>query len=708
MRIKCRVACLSICLLLLASCSKPFDSLSQLTPNNKDIAISIDRTDLRAVAISPNGKLFAVPYDGVLTQFTYDGEAVKTYPDTEAFYSLCADDNFVYAYDIAQSRFVKMNCGDGKITPLGDTFTPEEIKNLVIAGNTLYALIIACFDDDDNKSHDHSHDYTMNADGYIDFEEKLYSININNGKMTEEKSENIISIYAGSDSILYYYAYTNNEYGLYRLKNGKNEKVPALSEAGYTSAFVFENNQFIYQSLQDGSVKARNLSDGRETIIYTDFHLFSAYDLKFYAGNIILLRTYPILNINDTIEKKLFAFNIENPFGDFGAAEYPPESISIYAIENQLDNRLINTLEVTKRSNITAQYIKPPMYVSEQLAQLMAGDADIDIYVFQAAYPQTMPILKMGMYVPLNGSATIGNYLNNCFDYIAEVARSDSGDVWMLPLYTTTAALWYVPENFYQFNLSPDDVKYFDDFIETIKRLNEESAALAAYVDYPVLMADDLRHQYERTYNDFYKKTANYNTDLFTRMFSTMWGGWHRYENERHPLFRNSYLEWDNSGMIVDMPNYDRNKVIFKYDSVNTHMSAIQDPLKGWRVLPAPRLSDDVRGNISSCTYAVVNPLSKKKETAIRYLETVVQDPFAMINGHYFLYKYQEDYRGKYDSTQLGFQDLFSIYQDGIIHIDSRYPMMHDDYVDDYQAGRLTAEEAILVLQREVEMWLNE
>jgi ABC-type glycerol-3-phosphate transport system substrate-binding protein len=699
MKIK-RLSFLLVLIFTLTSCHSSSPSTYQ--PYTEDLVLSIDRTDLRAFTLSPGGDLFAIPEGGVLTRFTHDGEETEKYPGTEGFYALSADNAFVYAYDVIQSRFVKMACDSGTIIHLGDVFALEEIKNLIAVENTLYALVIEDFDND------YDHGYSVYANGYMDFHEKLYAININNGKMTEINIEHIMAIYAGSDSMLYYYAYTDNEYGLYRYKNGRSEKVQSLSNTGYLYAFIYENNQFIYHSLIDSSVRIRDCSDGSETTIYNNFGLYAAFDMQFHLKRVVLLRVYPMNNINDSTVRELFMFNLERPLEGPDSAGYPPEKISIYAINNQSDNWLINTSVVHKRSNITANYFIPPLDNMEQLAQLMAGDPDVDIYIFRTTYLHTWPIFNMGMYTPLTGSEIIRRYLDNCFDYIAKGAQTDSGEIWMLPLYADANVLWYVPENFERFGLTPGDVRYFDGFVETVKRLNAESREYAVYVDYPSFLWYGSKMQYNITYNNFIEKKADYNTELFMDIFTTMWGGWHRYDNERHPLFRNSYSEWDGISLVNEMPNYNKNKVIFKYDSVHMHLSAIKDPLNGWRALPSPRISADVQGNIYGCTYAIVNPLSKKKETAIRFLETIAQDPFATIIMEHFLYKDPEAYHNKYDISLLGFQDLFSIFRDGEIHFDAVHPDQYEAYVDDYQAGRLTAEEAIMTLQREVEIWLNE
>jgi ABC-type glycerol-3-phosphate transport system substrate-binding protein len=659
--------------------------------------------------MSSGGEFYAIPVDGMLTQLSYDGEELKTYPGTEQFYGLYAHEDYIYAYDGSQHKFVRLDLESGAIVAIGDEIFPNEIKNLVVVRDTLYALLVLPCEEEDG--HDHGHAFSISEDGYMGFEEQLYAINIKSGKTTNTGINHIMAIYAGTNGILYYYAYIDNDYGLYSYEKNRSKKIAEMDDTGYLFMFVYENDQFIYLAGRDSSVYIRDMPNGQSLSVYEDFLILTGNEMKFYAGKVLLLRSQIDASAHNIVANELFVFNIENPFeSQLVNNTYQPEAITFCANYDSVANQLFNIPMIRNESNITATWVNAPNGFTEQLAQIMAGDPDVDIYVYGSASPQTIAMRDMGMYVPLNDSAGINDYLDQCFDYVSEAAHTKTGDIWMIPLSTYTMVLWYVPENFEKIGLAPEDIKYFDGFINAVKRINREHKDYAAYVDFPVPLEYELKRQYDITYNNFSEKKVNYNTELFINHFTTMWDGWRVEENGQHPLFRNSLSERARNVITDAMPNYNKSKVAFKYDAIRIHMTGTNNPLDGWRALPIPRISEDVQFNgIDRCIFAVVNPLSRNKEAAIRFLETVTQDPFTMLsNTHFFLYKDQEAYSDMYDISLPGFKDLHSIFQNGIIHIDSAYPLENYNYVIDYQAGRLTAEEAIMTLQREVEMWLNE
>ena len=684
---------------LLAACT----NLSASSPFvAEDLSLSFDRTDLRAFAISPNGEIYAIPLNGTLTQFTYDGEEISAYPNTEMFYVIHAHEQYIYAYDESQHRFAKLNPANGEITTIGDEIIPTEIKNIVVTSDTLYALLILPREDE----HTHGQELHVNADGYMDFEEQLFAINIKTGKMTNTGIDHIIAIYAGSNNTLYYYAYIDDRYGLYSYVKGKSTQVSEMNEVGYLATFAYENDEFVYLSASNPSIWSRNMSNGQARIIYDNFYILTAGDMQHYAGNIVLMQAF----VYGEIETEIKSFNISNPFSN------STESLKVTV--STANPGLLRTGTIQEISDTSISYKMQPESPLSRLTEFMAGEPDVDVYLGYSTGIETLSMFST-FHVPLNGSEAIKSYLDNCFDYISDAAHSPDGDIWMLPLYGYAEVLWYVPENLDRFNVSPDDMRYFDGFVEIIKRINEDRTLYAAYVDYPMLLMDNLTYQYEMTYNDYTAKKVDYNTELFTRIFTTIFEGYPK-SGEAHPIFGlTSWQEGDQQVPFWTLPNYDKSRAVFKYgfgwhmndiDEYGIHMEDTDSPFDGWRVMPAPRVSKDVKGNAVYLQYAVINPLSKNKAAAMKLLETIAANPFETIRERHFLIKDPEAYRDYYDISQLGFHDLLRVFEDGMVVIggypgDLKYTYQ---YIDDYRSGRLTAEEAILVLQREVEMWLNE
>jgi len=130
--------------------------------------------------------------------------------------------------------------------------------------------------------------------------------------------------------------------------------------------------------------------------------------------------------------------------------------------------------------------------------------------------------------------------------------------------------------------------------------------------------------------------------------------------------------------------------------------------LDGWRALPMPRISKDVKGNVVNMSCAFINPHSKKVKEAIKYLEAIAEHPFDAITdvGTALFFIDISIYADAYDISQPAFMDVFDIMSNGIISNVSFNPS--DTIINDYISGKLTLNEAVAKIQREAEMWLNE
>lgn len=90
----------------------------------------------------------------------------------------------------------------------------------------------------------------------------------------------------------------------------------------------------------------------------------------------------------------------------------------------------------------------------------------------------------------------------------------------------------------------------------------------------------------------------------------------------------------------------------------------------------------------------------------------MASDPFSAVEGAGnasppLLFKDKAMYEKVYDISSLTFNDLYNIMSDGMT-LKTPFPYGIQEYIDDYQNGRLTLDEAVAVQQREAEMWLNE
>jgi ABC-type glycerol-3-phosphate transport system substrate-binding protein len=282
-----------------------------------------------------------------------------------------------------------------------------------------------------------------------------------------------------------------------------------------------------------------------------------------------------------------------------------------------------------------------------------------------------------------------------------------SGDIWMLPISLDASAIWYVPENLEKFDIRPEELLYLDDFLKLSERMPKEGFP-AAYVDSAINFADQMLFQYDMTYNNFKEKKVNYVIPLYKALFEKMWGGWtYKSPKPRHPLFRNSQDDYQGE-LITESAPYDKSRVIYKHCGIGKHLNMSSVSLEGWRVLPVPRITPDIKNNYVSMYCAFINPYSKNKELALEHLEAITKVPFDFwLREGVLLFKGKEMYEERYDITQPAFEDIYNIMKNGdVSHTGGFFPSL--DIIDDYQNDRLTLDEAITAIQREAEMWLNE
>lgn len=699
---------LLLIIILLAGCStsdKNDAGGDVKLPSFQKITVSNPASEVVTFTVSPDGNLYILEAGGLLTVYKNDGTLMHEYENTSDFIAVCWHDGMVYAYDAVKQQIVALDTKDGSIKKITDELKAEEILKLASAGEYIYALAVP-----------EVHNYELGPNGYINFGEILYRINPKTGEVIDTNETNIIAIYAASDGKLYYYAYRDDAYALYTFgtKDGKSAKLYNLDDIGYITAFVYENDYFIYSDHE--KVVMLNLSDNTEKVIEEPILILCSNDMTFLKGNIIYFGYYTdkpnainsvyIEDINRNSHADISDIDNDDKknkeYKEFIEAAEEKGSV---AVSIPFSKVYINSSIVKRISGIKTVFISQNIDNQAVLTEIMAGNPDVDIYITTPASYLAEGVLSKGIYVSLNNSEIIKNYKDKCFDYIADAMTAPSGDIWMLPLQLDSYVIWYIPENIEKFDIDLEEFRYLDDFLKLSERM-PRTGNYAAYVETPYLFARSLEDQYDMTYNNFKEKKVNYETPLFRDLFDKMWSGWIMYSpNSRHPLFRSSHDDYKGE-LMEESARFDKTRVIYKYDSIGEQLN--MSSLDGWRVLPMPRLNSDVKKNSVNISCAFINPHSKNKELALEYLEAITKVPFDYWSYTcVLLFKDKEMYADRYDITQPAFEDIYNIVKDGMINSRCGF-YINGNIIDDYQNGRLTLDEAIALIQREAEMWLNE
>ena len=349
--------------------------------------------------------------------------------------------------------------------------------------------------------------------------------------------------------------------------------------------------------------------------------------------------------------------------------------------------------------------------MDETRLKLLAGDTDVDIYIVGAG--EIPYIVESGLYTTFD-SEQISGYLNQCHEIVQEYSMVNDKTAF-LPIQLSTHAVFVPKSAIEETGVTADDIEYLDGYLEFARSYQGDRIA---YTNSSSIF-NYLESQYEIYYCDFEKKDANFETPLYMHIYEEIWGGWQRPEggtgatigfehNITGDYSNNSEHALCSFGIYLDCE-------IYTDDTLNSDQNVYltrgsTDFFEKWRAFPIPKISEKVTTNvISGASFAFINPYSENKEAALKVLETIASDYFRYA-GYYTKYSLQfadkSLYPDYFHTDSEIFNDFFQIIDDMSFSIYTFYSPRTD--INDYQAGKLTLEEAVAEYQRQVDIWLNE
>ena len=687
-----------------------------------DIHFRSKAADLISAAIGPNAEVYAVSRETGVGLYTFDGDLLEEYPGTEHLLHLYCSGGLLYGYDYVTKNVVELNPQSGEIKVIYAGLPAAEVRSLTVTGGHILLIVVPSFETLD-------FDLIQSDDQYMDFGEKMMVIEIQSGELTERTDiVNPIALYQSADGTLYVYAHpANMRYVLYSYDTNtwKASQYAVMNDTGYLYRFAFESGCFVYVSTMN-DIRIKRMSDELIYVGADVIPLIIGGGFAYHKGNVVFLEQKEpppgeeeIVSLLRTLRLSRDAsalLSIDGEGNIDGEKNQEPEANGDLVISAMRFDQVLSLNIMEQLSGIKGKYSPPPSnwdQYQEFLTSIMAGDDRIDIYILRSFQAETRAMREQGGYVSLVESEPVQMYLDQCFDWVGDAARTAGGDIWALPLYFDASALWYVPENFSRFGLTAADVADVDGYLETVERLNgikgDYSTHMTAFVNQEIYWF----WQYQMTYCDYPNGKAAFSTPLFHEYFESMWSGWNLYESNfrkkpaHHPVLQyDQELYWEDfsNGMSND---YDIERVILKLDGIEEHLRE-SGGLSGWRVLPLPRLSGDVDSNYSLCVFAIVNPYSRNKERAVAYLTAAAQDMQSAVTRPLFVQKELSAYEGVYDMTLPVYLDLYEFFRDGKVVADGVDRLMYNPVIREYQAGNFTLQQAVAELQRRAEMWLHE
>ena len=665
-------------------------------------------TDLYAFTVDVNGNVYAASHKSPVGKYTPDGSLIREYPGSESLCALRFCGGALYGVNTDTKDILRLDVDTGKAETVCGGTGLNYISSAAVSDKYICYVAIPTL----------VGEFETGADGYTDRHETLLLFDTKTGTLLKSAAvSHPVSLFGASDGTLYAMAHPD-AYALFRIDPASDtaERIDGADGLEYVSAFALENGILVWNMDRRG-IQAKVLPDGPAfSVTDRGVAVRQGGGFVFWRGNLL----YP----EDTADGRA-AVGVLRLSGDsvvrvdYGteegteAAAEPKGSITIsgFAARRYFDQEALQ-----RRTGITATFTYIPDNLwgdkleQEFYSSLMAGDDSVDVYILSLGSATVQSIMKQGGYVPLSDSAEIREYLDRCFDWVEDCALTPYGEIWMLPLHFSTWALWYVPETFEKYGLTPENVRYLSDFCYTITMLNEVHTDDYADVRAQI-WESSLVLQYESVFCDYENGAADFDNDEFRSLMDLMWSGFDMNKGEDHPFFERFLDEDDRIRLSLreyrvspwNVPVHE----IFALESIDTQLESTTDP-EAWRALPNPRLDERVETNLFGCTCAIVNPYGKNRELAVEYLEAIASDSLHMLKLPDFVLEDPAAYEGVYDMTKPVYLDLHRIYRDGGTMARHFSQPERCETALHYQEGELTLDEFVDEIQRKAEFMIGE
>lgn len=261
--------------------SQPVD-LNEESLHYEEMTFQNPETGVFVLSVNEAGEMCTLNEDGHIKMYAPSGTLKYSYPNCIDFTSFCCEGNNVYAYDSVKAEIIWMNLETGERKLIAESFAAEEVLRMEKLGEELYLLIIP----EGYQEKDEGNDY-------VNYGECLFCVSLIDGSCEKVEIENVIAMYGGQNGRLYYYVYRNGKYALYEYNTiTKVERVcyDDMKESygiTYLSAFVYEQDIFVYSGLIEPCIRAISLKDGTELVKSEEIMLYSGNDMDCIKGNVI-------------------------------------------------------------------------------------------------------------------------------------------------------------------------------------------------------------------------------------------------------------------------------------------------------------------------------------------------------------------------------------------------------------------------------------
>lgn len=248
--------------------------IEKITFNNPEKGVFI-------CAVNEMGDVCTLAEDGIIKVHTKSGDMKYACSDCIDFTAFCYEESSVYAYDAVKSEIVCVNVETESKKTIVEDFFVEEVLRMEKVGDELYMLVVP-------------KEYQSRAEKneYVDYSECLFHVSLLDGSWEKILIDNIIAIYKAQNGLLYFYVYRDDTYMLCEYDTStKKERVcydvMKNYEVKYLSAFVYEQDVFVYSELNTPCIRAISMETGLEIFQSERIMLFSGNEMDYVRGNVV-------------------------------------------------------------------------------------------------------------------------------------------------------------------------------------------------------------------------------------------------------------------------------------------------------------------------------------------------------------------------------------------------------------------------------------
>ena len=585
---------------------------------------------------------------------------------------------------------------------LMEGFKQFEIKEVVIRDNRAYMLCVS------DNPYERLEDIILDEDkGYIDYGEKIYCLNLDNGELSDCEIKNVISMCDSGSEYLYLYAYIDGHYNLCVFSTKDNKIIQSIEtdETGYVFSFAVIGDKMYFRSIDTEGICSLNLKSKTINREVDDVLTLKQSDFKAIDDCLIFVNrnTMEICSlwttkgvISDGSKTNIISDQESDVvIGCIDRREIP---FSISELEKDTDLK-IGTYSSPKSGDAS--------FFDKMMVKLMAGDPDVDIYIL---YPSSYNVLKLcsdDVCYDLGSSDLIRMENSSYFDYISNYFKTPTGKIWGVPLSTGIDVLAVFPDNLDKTDINNIAFVNYFEFMNYLEKIKDTKGIFVSGEEYGY----ELMRNYISN-----NSPVDYDSNDYRAFFESMWSGWSLYGNlgyENHPLLGEAasrITDEDGDEHIISMQE---NRLLINPDETMFHMVSEWDILnngelfKKAEIYPIPLISSEYSQDIYLGRIAVINPYGKNRDKAVRVMESIVKrSKQSGING--IIYSDINEYGSGFNPDSKLFKELYEIKEKAIIGDDSVLNDIFLNEVPAYQNAEIDLDTAIKSMQRKEDAYRNE